>query len=65
MKQWYIVKTKPGKEAMAAALLEQGSFEVFYPRLVYGLRARRFFGGAVGVVIDVAQFAVADQAVTD
>lgn len=33
MKHWYIVKTKPGREAQAAALLTQGEFEIFYPRM--------------------------------
>lgn len=32
MKNWYIVKSKPGRESQAATLLTQGDFEVFYPR---------------------------------
>ena len=41
MKSWYVIQTKPKKENLAARFLEQGSIEVFFPRMegisiVYG-----------------------------
>ena len=41
MKSWYVIQTKPKKEEHAARFLEQGSIEVFFPRMegisiVYG-----------------------------
>jgi transcriptional antiterminator RfaH len=41
MKSWFVIQTKPKKEQAAARFLEQGSIEVFFPKMeavsiVYG-----------------------------
>jgi transcription antitermination factor NusG len=52
MKNWYVLNTKPKKEAQVERLFNEGGFKIYFPKYKDGDRLKPFFPGYGFILFD-------------